>query len=428
MCEEYTLPKNVGEYSLRRRFFGMMTATRDEELGGAIVHARRLLTCLAFLTIVGALCGCSGSPVIGVLLPTSGDASSYGESMKEAIDMAIAEAEADGSMPANLTFVWGDSESDPETGRAEIKRLAGQGAKLIITGATSDTSRAFLPELEDSDVIALSLSASAPALTKDSRRFFRLFASDELEGQRAGRFLFEGQNKGTVLIFSQDSEQARGIEPFFRQVYEGAMGGTVVGRVLVGGDDWHEECADLIAARQPESVYIIAYANKTLEVLRHLKEKGYTGTICATSAFYSGEVLEQEPDLVDGVFFPQPAFEIQSELPLIRTFVDSFRARYGHDPDIYAAHAYDSVRVALQIPGIVRAWEANEIRRALQFEIKEFPGVTGPIQFDDYGDVRHNPVMFIVKDGVVLNYTSYLEIEKQKIREKIKKLLQGQGG
>jgi hypothetical protein len=37
-------------------------------------------------------------------------------------------------------------------------------------------------------------------------------------------------------------------------------------------------------------------------------------------------------------------------------------------------------------------------------------------------------VIFIVKDGVVLNYTSYLEIEKQKIREKIKLLLQGQGG
>jgi branched-chain amino acid transport system substrate-binding protein len=184
----------------------------------------------------------------------------------------------------------------------------------------------------------------------------------------------------------------------------------------------------MIAAHQPESIYIIAYANKTIDVLRHIKEKGYTGVVCATSAFYSGEVIEREPEIVDGVFFPQPAFEIQSDLPLIRGFVEAYRAKYGRDPDIYAAHAYDAVRVALQVPGIARAWEANEIRRALQFEIKEFPGVTGPIQFDDYGDVRHNPVMFIVKDGEVLNYQTYLEIEKQKIREKIKKLLQNQGG
>jgi len=393
------------------------------------VHARYLvsrLIVIAFGFLI--IAGCGSKPVVGVLLPMTGEASSYGVSMKEAIDLAIEEAKADGSYPVNLTVVWGDSASDPATGRTEIRRLAGEGAKLIVTGTTSGTAKAFLPELEDSDVIALSPSASAPSLTKDSKKFFRLFASDELEGQRAGRFLYEGQGKSTVLIFSQDSEQARGIEPFFRQNYEGAMGGTVVGRVLVGNENWHDECADLIAARQPESVYIIAYANKTLEVLRHLKAKGYSGTICATSAFYSGEVLEQEPELVDGVFFPMPAFEIQSDLEVSRTFVDSFRARYGNDPDIYAAHAYDAMRVAMSIPEITRAWEANEIRRGLQFEIKEFPGVTGPIQFDDYGDVRHNPVIFIVKDGVVLNYTSYLEIEKQKIREKIKKLLEGQRG
>jgi branched-chain amino acid transport system substrate-binding protein len=406
----------------------MMAAARSARTGGAIVHARNLLVRIALaLPAAVALAGCGGNPVIGVLLPTSGDAASYGESMKNAIELAIAEAEADGTKPANLTVVWGDTGTDPAKGSEEIRRLAGQGAKLIVAGTTSDTARAFLPVLEDVDVIALSPSASAPLLTKDSRRFFRLFASDELEGQRAARFLFEDQGKGTVLIFSEDSEQARGIEPPFRNVYESAMGGTVVGRVLVGSPNWHEECADLIAARQPESIYIIAYATRTIEVLEHVRSKGYTGPICATSAFYSGEVIERNADVVDGVFFPQPAFEIQTDIPLVRSFVEAYRARYGADPDIYAAHAYDAMRVAFTVPGIVRAWQANEIRRALQFETKEFPGVTGPIQFDDYGDVRHNPVMFIVKDGVVLNYNSYLEIEKQKIRERIKKLLETDG-
>jgi branched-chain amino acid transport system substrate-binding protein len=392
------------------------------------VAARQIIRLVALVSCAVALSGCGSKPVIGVLLPVTGDAASYGESMKKAIDLAFAEAEAEGSLPGGLTVVWGDTATDPATGRREIERLAGEGAKLIIAGTTSDTARAFLPELDESDVIALSPSASAPSLTRDSKRFFRLFTSDELEGQRAGRFLFDDQNKRTVLIFSEDSEQARGIEPPFRQVFEGAMGGTVVGRVLVDEPNWHESCADLIAAYQPEAIYIIAYANKTLEVLQHVKSKGFSGVICATSAFYSGEVIEQSPDLVDGLYFPQPAFEIQSELPLIQRFVGAFRARYGHDPDIYAAHAYDATRVALRVQSIVRAWEANEIRRALQFEIKEFPGVTGPIQFDEHGDVRHNPVMFIVKDGVVLNHQSYLDIEKQKIREKIKKLLQNQGG
>lgn len=392
------------------------------------MHARNLCVCLALIVAMIPMLGCGSSPVIGILLPITGEAAPYGESMKQAIELAIDEANANGTMPENLSIVWGDSATDPVQGRAEIKRMAGQGAKLIIAGTTSGTAKAFLPELDDSDVIVLSPSASAPSLTKDSRRFFRLFASDELEGQRAGRFLFEDQNKKTVLIFSEDSEQARGIEPPFRQVFEGAMGGTVVGRVVIDSPNWETECADLLAAYQPESVYIIAYAEKTLEVLRHIREKGYTGTVCATSAFHSGRVLAAEPELVDGLLFPQPAFEIESDIEPIKSFVAAFRSRYDHDPDIYAAHAYDAVRVALQLPDVTRAWGSNEIRKALQFEIKEFPGVTGPIQFDDYGNVRHNPVMFIVKDGSVISYETYLKIEKQKIREKIRKLLQGQQG
>ena len=390
------------------------------------MHTRHVVSrSIVAVAASALLCSCGSKPVVGVLLPMTGDASTYGESMKDAIELALEEADDAGTTPVNFEVVWGDSGTDPDRAVSEVRRLAGAGADLIIAGTTSDEAKAFLPVLDDVDVIVLSPSASAPSLTKDSRRFFRLFASDELEGQRAGRFLFEDQGKSTVLIFTEDSEQARGIEPPFRQVYEGAMGGTVVGRVLVGSPNWEQDCADLIAAHQPESVYIIAYANRTLEVLRHIKKKGFNGTVCVTSAFYSGEVIERHPELVDGVFFPQPAFEIQSELPIVKAFVEAHRARFGHDPDIYAAHAYDAMRVALALPAISRSWDATGIRKALQFEIKEFPGVTGPIQFDDYGDVRHNPVMFIVKDGEVISYTTYLEIEKKKIRDKIKKLLQG---
>jgi 3-deoxy-D-arabino-heptulosonate 7-phosphate (DAHP) synthase class II len=93
--------------------------------------------------------------------------------------------------------------------------------------------------------------------------------------------------------------------------------------------------------------------------------------------------------------------------------------------DIYAAHAFDAMRVAIFVAGEAKSFSPVEIRKILAFGVKEFPGVTGIIQFNDYGDVHHNPIMFIVKDGHVLNYERYIEEEKAKIREKIKKLLEG---
>ena len=391
--------------------------------GGAVKPAQKMAKALLALFALVALSACGSQPVVGVLLPTTGEASEYGESMKRGIDLAL---EMDQEiLPSGFQVLWGDTASDPATGAAELKRLAGEGAGLFVAGTTSDTARELLPLLEETDSIAVSPSASAPSLTKDSRRFFRVFASDELEGRRAGRFLYDDQNKASVLIFAEDSAQARGIEPPFRQVFEQAMGGEVVGRVSLEDDNWETVATDLLAANSPESVYIIGYGDQTIEVLRYLKGKRYGGVICATSAFYTGQVVEENPELVEGIFFPQPAFDVKSEARLTQEFVNTYRERYQDEPDIYAAHAFDAMRVVIFVSGEAKSFSASEIRKVLAFGVKEFPGVTGIIQFNDYGDVHHNPIMFIVKDGEVLNYERYIAEERAKITERIKGILEG---
>ena len=195
--------------------------------------------------------------------------------------------------------------------------------------------------------------------------------------------------------------------------------------MAVDEEGWEKVSADLLAAHRPASVYIIGYGDTTIKVLRHLRSKGYDGPICATSAFYTSQIVEANPDLVEGVYFPQPAFDIQSEAQLTVDFVNAFRQRFQDDPDIYAAHAFDAMRVVIFVAGEAKSFSPVEIRKTLAFGVKEFPGVTGIIQFNDYGDVHHNPIMFIVRDGHVINYERYIEEQRIEIREKIKELLKG---
>ena len=136
-------------------------------------------------------------------------------------------------------------------------------------------------------------------------------------------------------------------------------------------------------------------------------------------------IVEDNLELVEGVFFPQPAFDMQSEGQLVQDFVTSYREKYQDDPDIYAAHAFDTMRVVIWVTNEVKVLRASDVRKSLAYGIKEFPGVTGIIQFNDYGDVHHNPIMFIIKDGQVLNYERYIEVEKAKIRERIRDILKG---
>lgn len=363
---------------------------------------------------------CSKPPILGVLLPISGPAATYGKSMSDAMHLALDEAQRTGEVPAGFKAYWADSASDPATGVEELKILAKEDkVHLLVGGATSDVAKALLPVLKKEQVVCLSPSASAPELTKESKYFYRLFPSDELEGLRAGTFLYEEQGKRKVLIFSSGSEHARGIEPEFRHQFEQNLGGKVVARILLTDNDWKKQAVDAITVGQPDAAYVIAYAQPTVDVLKFLRRRHFRGTICVTSAFYNRAVLNANKKLVEGVYLPLPSFDPQSKEENVQKFVAAYQERFGVEPDIFAAHAYDAMRVALFVLKHTKYRVAQEYKKTLQFGLNDFKGVTGIIRFDDYGDVHHNPIIYIVKNGDVLNFERYRREQLAKIRKEI---------
>ena len=388
----------------------------------------RLTAALLTLTATVLVTGCGKKPVVGVLLAETGDAATYGASMRKAIELAVEHAKADGTYPPGLTMVWADSATDPATAVNQFRSLAkDKGAQIVIAGTTSGEAKAFLPVLEETNTVAVSPSATLTSLTKPTKNIYRVFPSDELEGRRAGTVLRDDEGLDTVIIFAEDTEQARGIEPPFRHVFEQTLKGRVVARIVLSSADWQQQATDMMAVHSPKAAYIIGYSDGTLAVIRFLRERAFAGTICATSAFHSGDVITANAELLDGVYFPQPAFDTTDERDIVKNFVTAFTTKYGADPDIYAAHAYDATRVVFKVMQDVGVYEASAIRKELHFGIKEFPGVTGVIQFNDYGDVHHNPIVFVVKDGKVRNYEAYLDERRREIREKIRATMLGSG-
>jgi ABC-type branched-subunit amino acid transport system substrate-binding protein len=76
--------------------------------------------------------------------------------------------------------------------------------------------------------------------------------------------------------------------------------------------------------------------------------------------------------------------------PKLARFREAYRARFGQEPETYAAHAYDGMNMviwAIQAAGLNRA----KIRDVLAYLPEPWPGVTGDIRLsaclDDVGDV-----------------------------------------
>ena len=97
------------------------------------------------------------------------------------------------------------------------------------------------------------------------------------------------------------------------------------------------------------------------------------------------DILRRAGEAAEGLMFPLPPFDRTSEKEPVVGFVNRYMDTYQQAPDTFAAHGYDAMRIAIEVMRLVKVPEVGEIKKALQFGVSEFMGVTGPILFDDHG-------------------------------------------
>ncbi|MCU0304878.1 MAG: branched-chain amino acid ABC transporter substrate-binding protein [Thermoanaerobaculales bacterium] len=380
-------------------------------LSGAIVVASLLTSGSA----------CAPSPSMGVLTPESGPAAIYGRSVSSGIRLALDEARSAGVLPRGFELVSTDTRSAPALAAAELRRFADElGVGLVVGGVTTDEALALIPVVDKERVVCLSPSASASSLTGSSPYFFRLFATDEIEGSTAARFLHDQRSVRTVVVLTDDSTFSRGLEAEFRQHFELVLGGEIVATVHDELEWWERKAADMVNAHQPDAVYVVGHADHIVTCLELLSRIGYEGVRATTSAVFIADLLDRGNPALEGVVFPLAALRAcrdeaggTPECP----FVDRYRAAFGGEPDLFAAHGYDAMRVAIRALVDARSVDVRELRRYLRVGLQEFQGVTGTIAFNERGDVRRYPVMHTVFNGRVVSCRALAEEKRRKLRE-----------
>ena len=124
------------------------------------------------------------------------------------------------------------------------------------------------------------------------------------------------------------------------------------------------------------------------------------------------------------MFLTQAAFDLDSEEPETQAFVQSYRAKYGSDPNLYAVHGYDAMLVlaeALRRSGAL----PNEFWSAVR-SLRDFKGAAGTIQFDERGDVQKYPRVYVVNNGKLIDYEAEVERRRQELLDRLRRLEEDQ--
>lgn len=320
------------------------------------------------------------STKVGVMLPLSGDAASYGESIKRGIELAKS------NMQADIELVYVDSKCEGKEAVSSLtKLLTVDNVVAVIGEVCSGATLAAAPVAESNGVVMVSPSSTSPDIT-DNGFVYRTVPSDALQGSfGAGLVKEHGHDKLAILY----SNEEYGVG--FSKVLEESFEGEVVASEAFdrGSVDLRTQITKIKSAK-PDAVYVISNSpDSAAAALKQLKELKVGAAVYGSEGLKSDAILESAAEAAEGLI-------VTSVSSGSSEFIAKHEEAHEEGPGPFAAQGYDAYQ-ALALVVHEGATTAEEIKSGLG--AVSFTGASGKIVFDENGDIEGNYDVFVVEEG-----------------------------
>ena len=368
----------------------------------------RLFTRLSLILVAAlslVVVGCSSEIKLGAVISESGSVATYGEFVKKGMELALEESNADGgTLGKQVSIVFRDDATNASVGQKVTRELIEvEKVNAIIGAVSSPVTLAIAPICEEAKMVLLSPSASANSITDAGLWIWRNYPSDQIEGTAMAKFAKEEIGAERVVIFAHDNDWGNGLADVFTERYEGRFRSVEKRFVFDESmmdqvDSWVAETMTL----KPDAVYVIGYDQELKALLASFQSADLQAAIMSTSSV-TPSIGRQAGAAAENMVYPQAVLDLDSDEPAIAAFISSYRAKYNEDPDIYAAHGYDAVKIILAAMESAQATHPRSVNSAMM-GIENFQGAAGTTSFNSDGDVVRYPRIFIVRDGEPMPY------------------------
>jgi branched-chain amino acid transport system substrate-binding protein len=328
---------------------------------------------LAALMAATALTGADAAdPIrIGVVTPLTGTYAGIGQQVRWGLELATKEVNAGGGIAGrHIELTFEDEEANPSVAVQKAEKLFQVGKVDFLTGTVNSGSTLAVGQLaERSGKLMATTVSFADSITGDkcSPNVFRVNARAGQQSAALAAWLAKERPQAKVFYLGPDYEMGRSTVAAFRTNVE-QVGGTNLGEVFAPLDskDYTQYFGQLRAAR-PQVLYTSVAGNDTVRLFTQLEEFGLRANLTILGA--SGTVTSQNIGAIgkaaDG-FVTGVGYSPEIATPENKKFLDTFRAAYKADPDLYGADSYGLIyayKAAVEKAG---ATDTDKVRTALR--------------------------------------------------------------
>jgi branched-chain amino acid transport system substrate-binding protein len=314
------------------------------------------LLCLTFFLMApdamnGASAQLSGQEIrIGVGGPLTTGSATFGVEMRQAVDLAVAEANAAGGvLGAKIAAVAADDEASNPRGEAVAKQFCDDPAVLGVVGhVNSGVTIAAAQVYAGCGLPMLTPMSSNPGVTEAGLpNVFRLTNRDDRKGPGFAKWLVAKMGKRNAVVIDDGTLYGKGLADGFGAGFA-AAGGAVATRasVKVGDTDFRALLGGL-----PKGFDVLFFAGirEGAYIVKSMRALGRTQVFaCGDGCWSVGGFITPAADAAtagEGVRILSAAPALGT-VPGSAEFAARYTAKYGPINN-YAANSYDSARILI---------------------------------------------------------------------------------
>lgn len=338
---------------------------------------------------------------IGVILPLTGELSSYSEPMKQGMEMAVKKINLENDLEVELIYT--DSKAEAKTAVSALQKMISiNKIKYFIGDISSTTTLAMIPVIESSNSFLLSPGASSPRLTGISDLFARNYPSSLDESIKSAEFAFNELKAKRVSIVYVNSEYGTGLKDAFHNKFIN-IGGTIVTEESYPFENTNFRTLVVkLKNANPDMIYLAGNQKEMGNFIKQLKESGFNPYVISNISFLEPDCLNIAQEAADGVIVPLAHYDpTDTTFSKAYTFAIEFRKTQNTDPSVAVAVGYDAV--TLLYDAILE--KGDNVEKVAQHirNIKNYNGALGVFSIED-GDINMKTVFKVVKNGKPVNY------------------------
>jgi len=361
------------------------------------------------LILLGLSClsGCSQTPAapvikIGCAAPLTGDQAQIGTDLCRGLEFAVAEANAQGEVIPGFKLeasLLDDQHNPAQAVNVAKKFVSDPQISAVMGHFNSSCTKPASAIYHASRITQLTAGSTNPELSKQGfDTFFRVSATDDVQGPRGAQFAVKKLGLMKVFIIDDKTTYGKGLADEFKKEAL-KLGMSVLGHEsITQGDKDFSPLLTRIKPLAPEFIYFGGIYPEGALLLRQARGLGLTAPFMGGDGIASPILVDlASAPIAEGTYTTMVGGDVE-KIPEAQNFIAAFRARYG-ELGQWAAYSYDAGNIL--IAAIRKAGTPNReaILKAMR-EIPSFTGITGEVRFNAIGDNENQFIgVFQVQNG-----------------------------